>query len=78
MVDDQRKQTRQQLEDIPSIERYLTLMERAKLTDNERKVCDMHYLQGWRLIDIGEELGFCERQIRRFHQKALKKLTAII
>lgn len=53
-------------------------MERAKLTEIERKVCDMKYLQGWRLIDIAEELGYCERQIRRVHQKALRKLTALI
>ena len=77
-MDDQQRLTRQQLEDIPSIERYLDLMERAKLTEIERKVCDMKYLKGWRLIDIGEELGYSERQIKRAHQKALKKLTALI
>ena len=77
-MDDQNKQTRQHLTDIPSVERYLSLMERAKFTELERKVCDMKYLQGWRLIDIAEELGYCERQIRRVHQKALRKLTALI
>lgn len=77
-MNDRQRQTRQQLEDIPSVERYLSLMERAKLTEIERKVCDMKYLQGWRLIDIGEELGYSERQIKRVHQRALRKLTALI
>lgn len=77
-MDDRQKITRQQIEDIPSMERYLNLMERAKLTELERRVCDMKYLQGWRLIDIGEELGYSERHIKRAHQKALRKLTALI
>ena len=77
-MDKERKDTRHRLEDIPSVEKYLQLMERAKLTPNERRVCDMRYLQGWRIIDIGEELGYSERQVRRMHQRALSKLTAMI
>lgn len=74
-MDDQRKQVRQFLADIPALDSYLDLMDKVKLTELERKVCDMKYLRGWTLIYIGEELGYSEAHIKRVHQKALRKLT---
>lgn len=74
-MDGHRKEARRILTDIPEIDSYLDLIGKAKLTDLERKVCDMKYLRGWKLIDIGEELGYSERYMKKIHGKALRKLT---
>ena len=74
-MDDRRKSTRKQLTDMPLLESYLDLVHRAKLTDLERKLCDRKYLNGWTLIQIGEELGYSETHMKRVHRNALRKLT---
>lgn len=76
-MDDQTKEARRYLADIPDMERYLNLMSKVKLTDTEREVCDMKYLRGLGLISISEELGYSEAHIKRIHQRILRKLTRI-
>lgn len=77
-MDGHRKTARQYLADIPTLESYYDLVEKVKLTDTERRLCDMKYLRGMSLIHIGEELGYSEIQMKRIHQKILRKLTRLI
>ena len=71
-------EARRKLEDIPSKAEYCIIVNRAKLTDVERQVVDMKYLNGKSLIFIGEEIGYSENTVKKLHHRALRKLAKLI
>ena len=77
-MDPKTKATRKYLTELPEKKCYLELMDKAKLTPNERTVCDMKYLDGQNLCFIGDTLGFSEDWTKRIHRQALLKLSKII
>lgn len=51
------------------IERQIRQMK----NENEQDVLRKHYIKGLKWKKIAEEMGYCEKQIHRFHSAALKK-----
>ena len=70
--------TRQKLKNIPKIETFESLLAQSTLSDIDKDILRMHYLQEKDFRFIGDTLGFSEASIKTRHKKALKKLTYII
>ncbi len=73
-MEDKCKQTRYRLKNISSIPEYNALMSQIKLTDIERRVCDLHYLNGMSMMQIGDQLHYSESGIKHIHRRVLKKV----
>lgn len=70
--------TRKKLVDIADINEFKQLLDLVVLTTEERKIIDMHYLQGMSLIEIGFELGYAEVTVCKKHQKILRKIAKVL
>lgn len=70
--------TRKKLVDIADINEFKQLLDLVVLTAEERKIIDMHYLQGMSLIEIGFELGYAEVTVCKKHQKILRKIAKVL
>lgn len=73
-----RKFVRRSIRTLPSVKDYSQLMDTAKLTPIERRVCDLKYLKDFSMITIGEELGYSESGIKKIHQRVLTKLQVVL
>ncbi len=45
-----------------------------QLTPHQRKVFDLHYLQGKTTTEVGKMIGVCAREVRRVRERANKRL----
>lgn len=70
--------TRKKLVDITTVTEFKELLSLVILTAEERKIMEMHYLQGMSLMEIGFELGYAEVTVCKKHQKILRKITKVL
>lgn len=71
-------QTRQKLKDIGELAVFDALLERCTLSDTDKTILRLHYLQEKDFRYIGDELGFSEATIKQRHRKAIRKLSQIL
>lgn len=70
--------TRKKLVDIATVTEFQQVLDAVVLTTEERKVIEMHYLQGLSLMEIGYELGYAEITVCKKHQKILRKIAKVL
>lgn len=70
--------TRRKLKEIPRIATFQQILDESTLTDLEKEIITLHYLEDKDYRYIGDKLGFSEATIKRKHQKALKKISKIL
>lgn len=70
--------TRKKLVDITTVTEFKELLSLVILTAEERKIMEMHYLQGMSLMEIGFELGYAEVTVCKKHQKILRKIAKVL
>lgn len=70
--------TRKKLVDIATVTEFQQVLDAVVLTTEERKIIEMHYLQGLSLIEIGYELGYAEITVCKKHQKILHKIAKVL
>lgn len=70
--------TRQKIQDIAEITSFNELLDACTLTDDDKELLRMHYLQGKDFRYIGDMLGFAESTVKKRHRKALQKLSKIL
>lgn len=70
--------TRKKLKDITLVTAFEDLLAQCTLSDTDKEILRMHYLQGKEFSFIGDTLGFSEATIKQRHRKALKKLSNLI
>lgn len=70
--------TRKKLVDIADLKTFNQVLDLVILTPEERKIIDMHYLQGKSLVEIAFELNYSEVTICRKHQKIIKKISSVL
>ena len=70
--------TRKYLREIPRKADFEALLEESTLSDTEKEIMRLHYLQQKNFAYIGDTLGFSEETIEERHKRALKKLTQLI
>lgn len=71
-------ETRKRLRDIVEIRTFSDLLDRCILSDEDRKIMDLHYLQNKDLSYIADLLGYSEGTIKKRHRRVLKKLNKIL
>lgn len=67
--------TRRKIQDISSVKTFEELLENCILTDEDKMLMRLHYLNGKDFRFIGASLGFSESTIKRRHKKILQKLN---
>lgn len=69
--------TRRKIKDIATIKDFNELIDRSTLSEDDKALMRMHYLQGKDFRYIGDTLGFSESTIKYRHRKALKKISKL-
>ena len=59
---------------IRTIEEYNSFMDEIKLSDEQRKIADMVFINGYDYRYIGDKLGYSERTIKSKVSKILEKI----
>ena len=70
--------TRKKLKDITLVTAFEDLLAQCTLSDTDKEILRMHYLQEKEISFIGDMLGFSEATIKQRHRKALKKISNLI
>lgn len=70
--------TRRKLKDIYSITAFEALLNECTLSDTDKEILRLHYIQEKDFCYIGDKLGFSETAIKQRHRKALNKLSRLI
>ena len=65
------------LVNLPTMQDFEEVFNTILLTERQRKVFELYYRDGWRMIDIACELDVSERTISAEHTAILKKLNQI-
>lgn len=66
-------ETRKRLREISSRDEFNALLDSRVLSDEERRILELHYLKRKPLGYIADELGFSERTVKRYHHNALMR-----
>lgn len=70
--------TRKKLTDIATITEFNQILDLVVLTPQERRIMELHYLQGMSLMQIGFEMGYAEITICKKHKKILQKISKVL
>lgn len=70
--------TRNKLKGVVEIQTFSDLLDRCILSEEDRKIMELHYLQDKDLRYIADLLGYSEGTIKKRHRKVLKKLNQIL
>lgn len=70
--------TRNKIKDIASIKTFNDLIDSCVLSDEDKELLRLHYLQGKDFRYIGDTLGFSESTVKKRHKKALQKLNKVL
>lgn len=68
-------ETRRKLKEIPLVSDFEDLLNVCTLSDEDKNILRMHYLQNKDFRFIGDSMGYSERTIKARHKAALKKLS---
>lgn len=71
-------ETKHKLKDIASVSVFRDLLDSCTLTEIDKQILCMHYLEGHDYHYIGDVLGFSESGIKKRHKKALSKLGKML
>lgn len=71
-------ETRNKLKEIVEIQTFSDLLDRCILSEEDRRIMELHYLQDKDLRYIADLLGYSEGTIKKRHRKVLKKLKQIL
>ena len=70
--------TRNKLNSICDVKSFEELLDSCVLSDDEKTLLRLHYIQEKDFRYIGDELGFAESTIKSKHRKILSKLNKLI
>jgi len=70
-------ETRKRLKSIPQVSRFDDLLDQCTLSDEDKEILRLHYIQNKDFRYIGDMLGYAEVTIKKRHAKALAKLTTL-
>lgn len=71
-------ETRKKVKDIADISSFENLLNQSTLSNDDKSLLRLHYLQGKDFRYIGDMLGYSEATIKRRHKKALIKLSKLL
>lgn len=68
---------RRKIKDIATIDRFEKLISAAAITDKDRQLMRMWYIEDQDFNFIGDCLGYSESGAKRRHSRILKKIAAL-
>lgn len=68
-------EARRKLQQICEVKEFEQILKQCILTEDERTILRLHYLEGKNLAYIGDVLGWSESTVKAKHRKILKKLN---
>lgn len=71
-------ETRNKLKGIADISSFTDLLNKSTISDDDKLLLRLHYLQGKDFRYIGDMLGYSESTIKQRHRRILKKLGKLI
>ena len=71
-------ETRKKLKRIASISSFSNLIEQATLSDTDKSILFLHYIDEKDFNYIGDMLGYSESTIKKRHRKILSKLSRLL
>lgn len=69
---------RQKLRGICNLSDFYNLINRCVLSDEEKRIIEMHYIKDYELSYIGDILGYSESTMKRKHCRILKKIGKVL
>lgn len=69
-----KKSKKNELKSLKTLSDYHDFIGNLLLTEEERKICDMVFVEGRTYLWIGEDLGLSESTVKRRVSKILDKL----
>ena len=70
--------TRRKLADIAEVDSFYSLINKATLSQDDKQILVLHYINGYSLTYIADRLGYSESTIKRRHKKALVKIAKLL
>ena len=71
-------ETRKKLKSIVEISSFNALLDSIILTETEKQMMKMHYLEGKNFCLIGDLLGYTKSGIKNMHRKILNKINKLL
>lgn len=71
-------ETRKKLKSIPRVSTLVELLDACTLSDEDKTIIKMHYVQNKNLGYIADILGYSESTIKKKHKKILCKISKIL
>ena len=71
-------ETRKKLKGIADISSFTDLLNKSTISDEDKLLLELHYIQGKDFRYIGDMLGYSESTIKKRHRKILKKLSRLL
>ena len=71
-------ETRNKLKGIADISSLTDLLNKSTISDDDKLLLRLHYLQGKDFRYIGDMLGYSESTIKQRHRRILKKISKIL
>lgn len=68
-------ETRRKLKDVSLVSDFEELLALCTLSEEDKVILRLHYLEDKDFRYIGDMLGYSERTIKARHKRALKKLS---
>lgn len=70
--------TRNKLKSIPKVSTFMELLDSCTLSDEDKEIIKLHYVQHKNLGYIADMLGYSESAIKKKHKKILCKISKIL
>ena len=70
--------TRRYLKDIGDFKTFNQLIESSTLSDLDKQIVQMHYIEEKNFALIGDLLGYSESGIKKRHKRILSKLSQLL
>lgn len=71
-------ETRRKLKEIPRKAIFDALLEQSTLSEQDKQILRLHYLEDKNFSYIADLLGYAETTIKKRHSKALSKLNKLL
>ena len=71
-------ETRKKIQRIADVQTFQQLLDQSTLSDIDKSILSLHYLQDKDFRFIGDTLGFSESTIKKRHRKILSKLSRLL
>lgn len=71
-------ETRKKVKEIADISSFNSLINATTLSDIDKQILVLHYIDDKNFAYIGDMLGFSESTIKKRHRKILAKLSKVL